>query len=78
MQIQYELLKHRQSEYLKAIYETRGKQRIHGKSLLTISSDLEKVETARTEQNHNKETTSRSQKAQNRDNSRSNQARKRL
>ena len=35
MQIQYELLKHRQSEYLKAIYETRGKQRIHGKSLLT-------------------------------------------
>ena len=46
MQIQYELLKHRQSEYLKAIYETRGKQRIHGKSLLTISSDLEKVETA--------------------------------
>ena len=36
MQIQYELLKHRQSEYLKAIYETRGKQRIHGKSLLTF------------------------------------------
>ena len=37
MQIQYELLKHRQSEYLKAIYETRGKQRIHGKSLLTLN-----------------------------------------
>ena len=36
MQIQYELLKHRQSEYLKAIYENRGKQRIHGKSLLTF------------------------------------------
>ena len=36
MQIQYELLKHI-SEYLKAIYETRGKQRIHAKSLLTIS-----------------------------------------
>ena len=35
MQIQYELLKHRQSEYLKAMYKTRGKQRIHGKSLLT-------------------------------------------
>ena len=35
MQIQYELLKHGQSEYLKAIYETRGKERIHGKSLLT-------------------------------------------
>ena len=38
MQIQYELLKHRQSEYLKAIYETRGKQRIHGKSLLTAAN----------------------------------------
>ena len=35
VQYKYELLKHRQSEYLKAIYETRGKQRIHGKSLLT-------------------------------------------
>ena len=39
MQIQYELLKHRQSEYLKAIYETRGKQRIHGKSLLTLYTE---------------------------------------
>ena len=38
MQIQYELLKHRQSEYLKAIYETLGKQRIRGKSLLTEAS----------------------------------------
>ena len=41
MQIQYELLKHRQSEYLKAIYETRGKQRIHGKSLLTYFCSTE-------------------------------------
>ena len=36
MQVQYELLEHRQNEYVKAIYETRGKQRIRGKSLLTF------------------------------------------
>ena len=41
IQIQYELLKHRQSEYLKAICETRGKQRIHGKSLLTTNTNRE-------------------------------------
>ena len=29
--------KQRQSEHLKAIYEIRGKKKIHGKSLLTIS-----------------------------------------
>ena len=39
MQIQCELLKQRQSEYLKARYEVRDKQRIHGKSLLTHYAD---------------------------------------
>ena len=39
MQIQFELLKQRQRESLKARYKIPDKKRIHGKSLLTLSVD---------------------------------------